>query len=155
VYIGRKPGTREREFEHGEIAEALVEAVDKAATSVFGGEWSKPLALITGLNQRTCNRDRIRQWGLPPWVLLLLAKASAHPYARPLGDIMQGTARLHDMEHARLPPEAKKMFPTLQKDMFEGYANFTLQHSLTFVAWARDEREKARVERAQRPFGDP
>lgn len=94
VYEERTARVRGRPLQHGEIADALLEAVDVAATKVLGPDWSKPLAAITGLNQRTCSRDRIRQWGLPPWVLVMLARAAATEHPRALGHMLLGVSSL-------------------------------------------------------------
>ena len=94
VYEERTARVRGRPLQHGEIADALIEAVDVAATKVLGPDWSKPLAAITGLNPRTCSRDRIRQWGLPPWVLVMLARAAATEHPRALGHMLLGVSSL-------------------------------------------------------------
>ncbi|MGU3449812.1 hypothetical protein [Methylobacterium sp. 391_Methyba4] len=94
VYVDRRAHVDGRQLAHGDIAEALIEAVDVAASRILGPEWSKPLAAVTGLNARTCNRDRIRQWGLPPWVLVLLAKGAASEHPRAMGHMLMAVASL-------------------------------------------------------------
>lgn len=79
-----------------DIATALVDAVDEAATRVFGPVWVKKLGLVAGLGLRRCQRDRIEQFGLPPRVLRVLGAAAACDNARALGDMMLAVARLHD-----------------------------------------------------------
>ncbi|GJD66484.1 hypothetical protein [Methylobacterium frigidaeris] len=94
VYVERTAHVRGQRLAHKDIALALVDAVDVAASRVLGPEWSKPLAMVTGLNQRTCNRDRIERWGLPPWVLVLLARAAASEHPRALGHMLMACASL-------------------------------------------------------------
>jgi hypothetical protein len=89
-YIGTEPTT------HAAIAEPLADAVDEAAQRVFGGEWNGDLSRVTGINRRTVTHDRIMRYGLPPWVLALVGRASAHPHPRALGFHLLGLAALRD-----------------------------------------------------------
>src|SRR3954468_10975175 len=77
------------------IANALVDAVDEAASRVFGSTWVKKLGLVAGLSLRRCARDRIARFGLPVATLEMLGRAAAHENARALGDMMLAIARLH------------------------------------------------------------
>lgn len=133
VYVERTAHVRGQRLAHGDIAEALIEAVDAAASRVLGPEWSKPLAAVTGLNQRTCNRDRIRQWGLPPWVLVLLARAAASEHPRAMGHMLLAVASLRGglAEHkhgARVDAVVGKKARALLEDASE------------LVEWARGQR---------------
>lgn len=105
VYVERRAHVDGRQYAHGDIADAFVEAVNVAATKILGPEWSKPLAQITGLNARTCNRDRIHRWGLPPWVLVLLARGAASEHPRALGHMLLAVASLRgglaELKHGR------------------------------------------------------
>lgn len=94
VYVERTAHVGGQALAHGDIAEALVEAVNVAASRILGPEWSKPLAAVTGLNARTCNRDRIQRWGLPPWVLVLLARGAASEHPRAMGHMLMAVASL-------------------------------------------------------------
>ncbi|MCJ2046342.1 hypothetical protein MKK58_17645 [Methylobacterium sp. J-078] len=74
-----------REYEHGAVANAYVEAVDRAASEVFGSDWVTPLARLMQINKRSTAKDRIAKFGLPNYVLQFLAKASTYPVPRALG----------------------------------------------------------------------
>lgn len=145
IYVGRTAHVDGRALPHGEIAEALVEAVDLAATQILGGEWSKPLALVTGLNARTCNRDRIRQWGLPPWVLVLLGRAAAHQHARALGHILQGVAMIYGDVGPFSDEEKRHRHGEITDPL--AYAAHLSETANSMVAFARREREKAAAAR--------
>lgn len=111
-YRGRTPLVDGRPVAHAEIASALVDAVDEAATRVFGPVWVKKLGLVAGLGLRRCQRDRIEQFGLPSAVLRALAIAAAHPDARALGDMMVAVARLYESctkERDTVPQLARKL----------------------------------------------
>lgn len=145
VYVGRTAHVDRRPLQHGEIAEALFDAIDYAAAKVLGGEWSKPLSLITGLNARTCNRDRIRQWGLPPWVLVLLGRAAAHQHARALGHILQGVA----LVHRDVSPFSDEEKPHRIGEITDplAYAAHLSETADGMIGYARRERQKAAAAR--------
>ncbi|TXN41711.1 hypothetical protein FV232_17165 [Methylobacterium sp. WL30] len=144
-YVGRTAHVDGRALQHGDIAEAMIDAVDYAAAQVLGGEWSKPLALVTGLNARTCNRDRIRQWGLPPWVLVLLGRASEHRHARALGFILQGAAMVY-RDVGPFSDEEKRDRIGEITDPLAFMASLS-KTADEMVAYARREREKAAAAR--------
>ena len=95
-YLDRTPHIGAEPTTHAAIAEALADGVDEAATRVFGSEWNGDLSRITGINRRTVTHDRIMKFGLPPWVLDLVGRASAHPHPRTLGFILLSLAALRD-----------------------------------------------------------
>lgn len=94
TFHGRIATVGDRQYESKEIAEDILAAVEEKARMVFGPEWIQCLALVTGLNLRTVQRDRIGRYGLPAHVLRALAEAAAEPWPRVTGDLMQATARL-------------------------------------------------------------
>jgi hypothetical protein len=94
VFHGRVATAGGREVEAKSIAPEILEAVDVAAREVFGPEWVQALALVTGLNPRTCQRDRIGRYGLPAPILRALGEAAAEPWPRVTGDMMLACARL-------------------------------------------------------------
>lgn len=95
-YVDRTPYVGREATTHAEIAEPLADAMDAAAQRVFGGEWNGDLSRITGINRRTVTHDRIMRYGLPAWVLALVARAAAHPHPRALGFHLLGLAALRD-----------------------------------------------------------
>jgi hypothetical protein len=95
VYDGRTPTVDGHVRPQSQIGDALLTAVDEACTVAWGVEWSKPLSVVTGLNQRTCSRDRVARWGLPAWVLRMLGEVASAPNPRAMGDFLLGVARLH------------------------------------------------------------
>lgn len=72
-------------YQHAEVADAYVEAVDRAASAVFGSDWVTPLARLMQINRRSTAKDRIAKFGLPEYILLFLANASSYPVPRALG----------------------------------------------------------------------
>ncbi|SFU94245.1 MULTISPECIES: hypothetical protein [unclassified Methylobacterium] len=94
TFHGRTATAGGREHEAKAIAPDILEAVDVAARDVFGPEWVQALALVTGLNPRTCQRDRIGRYGLPAPILRALGEAAAEPWPRVTGDMMLACARL-------------------------------------------------------------
>ncbi|CAO4164969.1 MULTISPECIES: hypothetical protein [Methylobacteriaceae] len=94
TFHGRTATAGGREYEMKVISVDILEAVDVAAKAVFGPEWVQALALVTGLNPRTCQRDRIGRYGLPAPILRALGEAAAEPWPRVTGDMMLACARL-------------------------------------------------------------
>ncbi len=78
------------------IGEDLVEAVDAAATRVLGHEWVSSLARLMQINRRSTSKDRIARFGLPEYVLLFLAQASAHSHPRALGHALLCVVELQE-----------------------------------------------------------
>lgn len=148
VYVGRAAHVDGQPLPHSEIAEALAEAIDRVASELLGGEWSKPLALVTGLNPRTVNRDRIRQWGLPVWVLTMLGQAAEHELPRALGHALQAAAIIGmqgDRYRAGDGPALAKVI------LDEGaYGRGLADLAAEYAALAKEERRKATLARAAR-----
>ena len=97
-YEGRTPHIAGRPVTHAEIANPLADAVDVAASRVFGGEWPGDLSKVTTLNRRTTTHDRVIKFGLPPWVLVMLGRAAAERHSRAVGYHMLAIASLRDSE---------------------------------------------------------
>jgi hypothetical protein len=141
-FQGRKPLVGDRVFEHHEIQQALLDAVDEAAGALFGSEWPRPLSVVTGLNARSCAKDRVWKYGLPAWVLILLGKAAAHDSPRALGDILIGVARIRDdhLSGTTVPATSPR-----DRDAIAGHAWRVLNDALDTVAWVRERRAEHRV----------
>jgi hypothetical protein len=142
VFQGRKPVAADRVYEHSEIQQALLDAVDEAAGALFGSEWPRPLSIVTGLNARSCAKDRVWKYGLPAWVLVLLGKAAAHDSPRALGDILLGVARIRD---AHLAGTTVPETSSRDRDAIAGHAWRVLNEALDTVAWVRERRAEYRV----------
>lgn len=82
---GREWRSTLRDYTTEELGEALVEAVDEAATKVLGPEWVTSLARISQLNRRSTSKDRIAKSGLPEYVLVWLGKAADSDFPRAIG----------------------------------------------------------------------
>ncbi|WP_445500645.1 hypothetical protein [Microvirga sp. G4-2] len=137
VYDGRTPLVAGQPVEHREIASALVDAVDRAASAVFGPEWVKDLSLVTGLNVRTVQRDRIVKYGLPSVALKTLAEASAYEEPRALGYLMLAVARMYE---DRAVESAVKSVPTGAKGEVSVKSQVLLAQALEMVDWLRVRR---------------
>jgi hypothetical protein len=83
--IGREWRTPARDYTTDELGEALVEAVDEAATAVLGPEWVTNLARLSQLNRRSTSKDRIAKSGLPEYVLVWLGRAADSDFPRAIG----------------------------------------------------------------------
>jgi hypothetical protein len=142
VFQGRKPVAADRVYEHHEIQQALLDAVDETAGALFGSEWPRPLSIVTGLNARSCAKDRVWKYGLPAWVLILLGKASAHDSPRALGDILLGVARIRD---THLTATTAPATSPRDRDAIAGHAWRVLNDALDTVAWVRERRAEHRV----------
>jgi hypothetical protein len=148
VYDGRTPLIAGQPFEHREIASALVTAVDEAATAVFGAEWVKDLALVTGLNVRTCQRDRILRYGFPATGLRMLGQAAAFDEPRAFGHLMLAVAHMYDVRSVgsavmRVLPRSKgEVSVTSQK---------LLAEALDMVDWLRVRKAQHQAPK----FNDP
>lgn len=121
-----------RTFPVGLFGEDLLDAVDAAATPLFGGDWGTRLSLVTGLNRRTCSRSRIARNGLPADVLHFLAQASAGPCPAAIGDLMLAAAKI--MRDTR-PDDA-----VAHLDLLMG----TVESSIGFVRGLTDARRAHR-----------
>ena len=82
------------------IGSDLLQAVEDALSPVFGGDWSTPLKVLSGLNPRSVNRDRIVKRGLPVDTLIVIGRVSELGAdlncPRAAGDLVLGLARLAD-----------------------------------------------------------
>jgi hypothetical protein len=137
VYDGRTPIVGGQPVEHREIASALVDAVDEAATSIFGPEWVKDLSHVTALNVRTCQRDRIFKYGFPATGLKTLAQAAAFEEPRALGYLMLAVATMYEGYGPagalfQTPPDAPGT-----KEAVSGRSQEYLGRALDMVDWLR------------------
>lgn len=97
AYAGGRPLTQE------EIGDALAQAVEEAASALWGSDYLGSLSRVSGLNRRSVVGDRIARNGLPDWLLSILAYASGHPTPRALGYLMLAASEVLDAtdEHPR------------------------------------------------------
>lgn len=146
VYRGRIPYVAGRPYRQADIAPALAEAVDVAATSVFGSEWSTDLGKVTGLSRRTCGRDRIGQFGIPSWVLVLLGRMASHDCPRAIGYALLAVAELHDRgPYAKGSFDHSMMTAGRDRDEVETFARLSFEEAIELVFLARDERSRHRT----------
>ncbi len=96
VLVGREYHVGDRVLTQAEIGNALVDAVDAAATRVLGSEWVTSLARLMQINRRTTSKDRVAKFGLPDYVLTSLAEAAAHAHPRALGHALMCVVELQD-----------------------------------------------------------
>jgi hypothetical protein len=149
VYDGRTPLIAGQPFEHREIASALVTAVDEAATAVFGAEWVKDLALVTGLNVRTCQRDRILRYGFPATGLRMLGQAAAFDEPRALGHLLLAVANMYE---ARAVAGAFKTVLAATKGEVSVKSQVLLGEALEMVDWLRVRKAQHQAPKLQDPL---
>lgn len=99
-YDGKQPFIGGRPVEHAQIAEALAEEIGRVAQRVFGPDFVGPMALASGLSQRTLARGRILTHGLPAPLLDMLGRASDTEHPRATGFMLQAVAYLWDQHVA-------------------------------------------------------
>jgi hypothetical protein len=83
-----------------EFHEALVEDLERVCAPIWGGDWTKALAELAGVNPRSFARDRLRERGLPPDVLECVIELSREPDAAALAHTTRALARYCDMHRA-------------------------------------------------------
>ncbi|MCG5249523.1 hypothetical protein [Methylorubrum extorquens] len=96
TFVGRDAFVGGQPFPQGEIGEALAEAVEEAATALWGSDYLGSLSRVSGLNRRSVVGDRIARNGLPDWLLRILAYGAGHPAPRALGYLMLAAAEVLD-----------------------------------------------------------
>jgi hypothetical protein len=104
-FQGRTALIGDAEFEMKDISQPLLQAVDEASRAVFGPEWVQALALVSGLNSRTCQRDRIGRYGLPAPILRMLGEASSSSHPKATGACMLAAAHLMRSVGREVAPE--------------------------------------------------
>ncbi|CAO4172510.1 hypothetical protein EEDFHM_02103 [Methylorubrum populi] len=146
TFYGRTATAGGREHEMKAISVDILEAVDVAAKAVFGPEWVQALALVTSLNPRTCQRDRIGRYGLPAPILRALGEAAAFQWPRALGDVMLATSRLAKVAAGhggrRAPPGGSVIPPDFDVTSQMGE---TVERGMRLVAWLAQERSGHRA----------
>lgn len=130
---------------HEAIGEDLVEAVDDAATRVLGHEWVTSLARLMQINRRSTSKDRIAKFGLPEYVLLFLAQASAHSHPRALGHALLCVEEIQEgVVESRHATGRPAKVDTAQRDLD---VRATTQRALAVVDEVLAERERFRARR--------
>ena len=124
--------------------EALYAAVEAAAGAVFGSEWSGPLAIVTGLNRRACQKDRVRRDGLPARILKALAWASSQDRPRAFGHFLLGTRHIAEGMRERIEGEAPPALGEPNADPEQAIQD-RLENAILLVRWLMSlaVREKA------------
>lgn len=106
AYVGQFAYAGNEQLAHATIAQDLLDAIDDALTPIFGGDWPHPLHVVTGLNARATQRDRIFKQGLPPAILAFVGSASKLAQAveppRAAGDLMLAAARMMAARQAKV-----------------------------------------------------
>lgn len=98
VAVGRELQVNGRVIPQDDVGDALAEAVEVAATALFGGDYLGSLSRVLGLNRRSTVNDRVARNGLPAWALHILGYAAGHPAPRALGHLMLAAAEIIDAE---------------------------------------------------------
>ncbi|CAA2155314.1 hypothetical protein MBRA_00967 [Methylobacterium brachiatum] len=137
TYEGRVPHVAGRPVEHTTIAEALSDAVEAAASTVFGGDYVNPMARATGLNRRTVTRDRVLRNGLPPWALSFLARAATYEHPRAMGHLLQAAAEMSEGGVLAQGDTLPGVHPR-DREHLAVVARLGLEEALELVAVARD-----------------
>lgn len=128
------------------IGEDLVQAVDTAATRVLGHEWVSSLARLMQINRRSTSKDRIAKFGLPEYVMLFLAQASAHSHPRALGHALLCVEEIQEgVVESRHVTGRPARVDTIQRDMD---VRETMQRALAVVDEVLAEREAFRARKA-------
>ena len=144
-YVGRVPHIGMQPLEHAVIARALADAVDEAASAVFGGEWSTDLARFTGLNPRTVTHDRIMKFGLPPWALVVIGRAATDLCPRSYGYRLLSNAELVDLGPCSRGTVMLNTAPWSDWHEAEAYARRSQEDAFSLLEYARKERAKHRI----------
>lgn len=146
VFHGRVATVGDQQYEAKEIATEILAAVEVSARAVFGPEWVQSLALVSGLNSRTVQRDRIGRFGLPAPILRALAEGAAFPHPRALGDVMQATARLAKAmagDGGRERPRGESGIPAVIDT--DGPMLTTVKEAKRLVTWLAEQRSTHRA----------
>ncbi|KQT80919.1 hypothetical protein ASG51_21215 [Methylobacterium sp. Leaf465] len=126
TYAGRDAYAGGRPIAQEEIGEALAQAVEQAATALWGSDYLGSLSRVSGLNRRSVVGDRITRNGVPDWLLRILAYAAGHPSPRALGYLMLAAAEVLDADAEQARAELGAL------------ARQGLEDALALVARARD-----------------
>lgn len=136
TFVGRDAFVGGQPFPQGEIGEALAEAVEEAATALWGSDYLGSLSRVLGFNRRTVVGDRVARNGLPGWALQILGYGAGHPAPRALGHLLLAAAELLDQGPLNAGTEAA---PVAQaRAGLAVVARQGLEDALVLVARARD-----------------
>ncbi len=147
-YVGRQPYIDGVPVDPAEIGQAMIEAVEGAAGRLFGDLWVGPLQIVTGLGQRTVQRDRIRRYALPTPALRFLGQAMYLDHPRAVGYLMLSVATLWS-EFGREDPlhERTGLLSEGAKRDLDRRLHDVLRAAQDLVEEIRDETGRARAER--------
>lgn len=141
TFEGRVPHVGGRPVELADIGEDLADAVEAAATALWGGDHTNALARVSDLNRRTVTRDRYARNGLPTWLLRLLGRAAAAPTPRAMGYMLLAATELVDRGPYSQGNVLTRTHPR-DRDDLGGIARVGMDAAMALVAGARDARER-------------
>lgn len=150
-YMGRQPYVDGEPVDPKDIGQAMIEAVEKAAGRLFGESWVGPLQIVTGLGQRTVQRDRIRRYALPTPALRFLGRATYIDHPRAVGYLMLSVAMMWD-DMGRDDPyhdSTGALTDSSKKDL-DRRLQSVLRAAQDLVGEIREETGRARAERLNR-----
>ncbi|GJD79584.1 hypothetical protein GCM10007886_33410 [Methylobacterium gregans] len=140
-FEGRTPFVGGRPVEHADIAEHLADAVEAAASALWGSDYTNALARVSDLNRRTVTRDRFARNGLPMWLLGLLGRAAAAPAPRAMGYLLLAATELVDRGPYSQGGAVTRTHPR-DRDALGVLAREGFDEALALVHGARDARER-------------
>ncbi|MFC6388721.1 hypothetical protein [Methylorubrum zatmanii] len=141
TFEGRVPHVGGRPVEHADIADDLADAVEAAATALWGSDYTNSLSRVSDLNRRTVTRDRYARNGLPTWLLRLLGRAAAAPAPRAMGYLLLAATELVDRGPYSQGGAVTRTHPR-DRDALGVLARAGFDEAVALVHGARDARER-------------
>lgn len=83
-------------LDRDQVNSALAPAIDRAASRLWPGGWTYAVEDVFGIKRRNLAMERLARQGLPPSVLIVLARAASAPDAEVLGGLILAMARYAD-----------------------------------------------------------
>lgn len=143
---GRQPYIDGHAVQFQDISEELLQAVIHAAASLFGDLWLGPMVQVTGLGQRTLQRDRIAKHGLPVHVLVMLGRGSFAAPPKAFGHLLLSVATIWDDVGKSDPfhQDGSDALSSQGLDELADRLHGLVEHARLTVNTLRDEAETAR-----------
>lgn len=141
TFEGRVPHVGGRPVDLADIGEPLADAVEAAASALWGSDFTNSLARVSDLNRRTVTRDRYARNGLPTWLLRLLGRAAAAPAPRAMGYLLLAAVELVDRGPYSQGGAVTRTHPR-DCDALGVLARAGFDEALALVHGARDARER-------------
>jgi hypothetical protein len=150
-YVARQPYIDGEPVDPAEIGQSMIEAVERSAGRLFGDLWVGPLQIVTGLGQRTVQRDRIRRYALPTPALLFLGRSLYVDHPRAVGYLMLSVATMWDDIGRDDPYHASTgaLTDTSKRDL-DRRLQSVMRAAQDLVEEIREETGRARMERLNR-----